>query len=137
MRHLLQPYRLPALALPRAGLRAPLLVLLAMFSMLMPGWPSATLSTAAAGLAAHAPVSGEEGPTGESAERENPAKLRRAATLQAPRAAWSRPAPPRPSASTGDQAVALRSTVPVAAPTPPDATPVRWRLQRSQAPPLA
>ncbi|MQP75714.1 hypothetical protein CQ393_07405 [Stenotrophomonas sp. MYb238] len=138
VRHLLQPCRLPAIAHLRAGLRAPLLALLAMFAMLAPAWQSAALSTTVAGLAAHAPASGEESPAGESAERENPAKLRRAAPLQAPRAAWNRPAPPRSAACAGDEtAVAVRSTVPAVAPAPPAATPVRWRLQRSQAPPLA
>lgn len=137
VRHLLQPCRLPAFALLRAGLRAPMLVLLALFSMLLPGSPGGALLTATAGLAAHAPASGEESPAGESAERENPAKLRRAASLPAPRMAGNRPAPPHPAACADDKAVAVRSTLPAAAPASPDATPVRWRLQRSQAPPLA
>ncbi len=135
MHHLLQPSRLSAFAHLRAGLRAQVLVLLAVFSLLVPGWPGGALQTATAGAATHAPASGEESPAGESVERENPAKLRRAATVQAPRAAWSRPVPPRPA--TVDQAFVARSTVPVGTPTLPGAMPAGWRLQRSQAPPAA
>ncbi len=137
MRHPLRQHRLPAATRLRAGLHASVLALLAMFSMLVPHWPGETPSATTATLSAHASAGGEEAPAGEYAEQEAPAKLRRVTSLQAPRAAWNRPAPPQPAAPLADAMPAAVPAIVPAAPACPPATPMRWRLQRGQAPPLA
>ncbi len=133
MHHLLRHRCLPALAHLRNGLRAPLWVLMALCLLL---GPAGTQPAAAARLAvAAAAGAGEEAPAGGPAEQETPAKLRRMATLQAPRAAWLRAAPPRPAARAMDMAAYLQPPLPGALPVPPAALPTHWRSQRSQAPP--
>lgn len=135
MRH---PHRhhQPAAARLRAGLRASVLAVLALFSMLVPHWPAGLPATATA-MAAHAAAGGEEVPAGEFAEQEAPAKLRRVASVQAPRTtSWNHPPP------AGLPVVAVstplpHSATPATAPTPPPATHLHWRLQYSQAPPQA
>ncbi|WP_313212961.1 hypothetical protein [Stenotrophomonas acidaminiphila] len=133
MHHLLQQCCLPALAHLRNGLRAPLWVLMALCLVL---GPAGIQPAAAARLAmAAAAGAGEEAPAGGSAEQETPAKLRRVTTLQVPRAACLRAAPPRPVARTVDMAAYLQPLRPGALPVPPTALPTHWRSQRSQAPP--
>ena len=124
--------RLPAATRLRAGLRASVLALLAMFWLLAPQWHGGT-ATAVAMLAASTQTGGEEAPAQEFAEQEAPAKLRRATPLQASHAAASRPAPALPPAHIAGTTTLIRS-IPPACPT---AAPLRWRLQRGQAPPLA
>ncbi len=129
--------RLPAATRLRAGLRASVLVLLAVFSMLLPQWQGPALPTAAATLAGGTYAGGEEAPAREFAEEQAPAKLRRAAPLQASRAAASHPAPALPPARMAGAEPVVLSTVPAVPSACPPATPLRWRLQRGQAPPLA
>ncbi len=125
------PHRLPVATRLRAGLRASMLALLAMFWLLVPQWHGGTAAAAAAIQAASTQPSGEEIPAHESVEQEAPAKLRHAAPLQASRAAAL---PPVRIAGT---TTLTRSTLPAIPPACPAAAPLRWRLQRGQAPPLA
>lgn len=137
MHQRLPHHRLPAATHLRAGLRASVLALLAMFWLLAPQWHGGT-ATAAAMQATSTQTGGEEIPARESAEQEAPAKLRRAAPLQAARAAASRPAPALPPAHIAGTTTLIRSTLPAIPPACcPTAAPLCWRLQRGQAPPLA
>lgn len=128
-------HRLPVATHQRAGLRASVLVLLAMFSILLPQWQG--LVPAAAALATDTHANGEEAPAHELAEEQAPAKLRRVAPLQASRAAASRPAPMMlPLARVQRLVPVALSTMPATPVARPPATIPRWRLRRSQAPPL-
>ncbi|SBV36594.1 putative transmembrane protein [uncultured Stenotrophomonas sp.] len=129
--------RLPAATPLRAGLHGSVLVLLALFSMLLPQWQGPALPTAAAMLAGSTHAGGEEAPARGFAEEQAPAKLRRAAPLQASRVASSRPAPSLPPACVAGPVPVVPSTVSAAPSACPPATPLHWRLQRGQAPPLA
>ncbi|MGB3392321.1 MAG: hypothetical protein WA956_09275 [Stenotrophomonas sp.] len=132
------PHRhLLARTLLRAGLHLSVLVLLAMLTTLLQGQgPALSDAVADPALAMH--VGGDEAPAGEFTAKRPPAKLRRAAPLQASRTAASRPsAPILPPACMEGLAPVMLSTVPAAPPACPPATPLRWRLQHGQAPPLA
>ncbi len=141
VRHLLRHHCLPAAARLRACLRMSVLALLAMCAMLVPHWPAQALPATAATLTAGMPAGGEEVPPGETTGQETPAKLRRVAGVQAPHTAANRPAPPQTAATLAMPVPVPSFTAPAAtlpaAHSPPPTPPVRWRLQRSQAPPLA
>ena len=135
MHHLLRRRCLSALAPLRNGLRMPLWGLMVLCLLLGPAGTGQAHVAPATRAPSAAVGAGEETPAGETAAQETPAKLRRVTTLQVPRAACLRAAPPRPVARTVDMAAYLQPLRPGALPVPPTALPTHWRSQRSQAPP--
>lgn len=135
MHHLLRRRCLSALAPLRNGLRMPLWGVMVLCLLLGPAGTGQAHVAPATRAPSAAVGAGEETPAGETAAQETPAKLRRVTTLQAPRAACLRAAPPRPVACAVDSASTLTSALPAASSAPPAALPRHWRSQRSQAPP--
>ena len=123
----------------RASLRASVLALLAMCSLLMSQWQGQALATVESTLAASTQTAGGEAPLREFTEEQAPAKLRRAAPMHAARAVSEHPAS---SVLPQARSVTCAALIPfaVSSAIPSDGVPITppcWRQHCSQAPPLA